>query len=583
MKSLDTKFKLPVAVKNRSKIDLSNDHYTTNDFFRLKPVYITEVVPGDDIKMKLHTLSRTMALKKPFYGKVEFINRAFFVPMRTICSNWNEFITDTGDNLANRPSYTPYFTNQDLVRVFFEHGLITVTTSTKFDISIYDPDLVASLTHYNFTRKGKICYDILRNLGYKIGFAQNTTADGDKLNALPFLAFYRIYNDWLQNPAYAGLHDSQLKYAGQVHLTHDMIYSMLERVNFALYEKDYFTSAWQKPVGPNSSNSISAVDFSDVSNDRTSNNTYAVHVKSSTSPSATKPTTPSLTGTASDGSTLSTNTPFNITQYALDRLKQLTDYCKRFQLVGERVIDRYKALFGVDLTPAKLDRSQYLGMTKMDMQVGEVMVTADTQDAVTGDYAGRSAGYGQGEFTLKSDEFGYFIVISFVRPHIGYFQGRPRFVNHINRNDFFNPTFDGCGVQPIRIDELMADYMTEYSQQRMNDVFGFTSVYGEYKCNPHDCLSGDFVINSKNTGLDAFYLLRKFGEQDTPELNEAFTIGNSQQFNRIFYENSGDYDQFITVYHCEVTAWRNMTAMFEDYSFDGGRLISQEIGGTSLE
>lgn len=584
MQSFQKKINIPTAVKNRSKIDLSQDHYTTNDFFRLKPVYIHECVPTEEIEIKMHTFSRAVALRKPFYGKVEFINRAFFVPMRTIMNNWNEFITDTQQHLENK-EFVPFITNSTFV---------IILCGTQYSVSEqaqpgkhYDFTLqgASHATGYTFTKAGKTAYDILRNLGYHINFYNHSEYENDKkYSALPLLAFYRIYHDWLRNPAWVTSITPTVKYDGETEIDETMLYNMLAKINYGCYEKDYFTSAWKRPSGPNTSAQSSDITFVDVTNDATSNtgsNQKSSVVRSSNSAGTTTPSTPTIQGRTSGDSPLMY--PANLSQYSLDRLKQLTDYVKRMQLVGSRALDRFKSLFGIELPAAKLDRSQFLGTHTMTMNVGEVMITADTEEGIAGNYAGRSAGYDTGNIKFKADEFGYIIIISMVRPHIGYAQGRPRFLQHLGRLDFFNPSFDGVGVQPIRMDELFADNFTSCdSSYKPSDVFGFTSQYAEYKTQPHDGLSGDMVLNSRNEGLNYWHLLRLFNPTNLPALNENFTIGNNLDYDRIFNTEDDAYDHFITVYHFDVQAYLPMSKLFEDYDFDGGREINMEIGGTTL-
>lgn len=586
MKSFKSIIKLPTAVQERNQFDLSQSHYTTNDFFRYKPVYIHEVVPGEELHIDMQTFSRTAPLWKPFFGNVEFINRAFFVPCRTIMNGWNEFITDTLEQNATKKNFVPYITNADLVNLFknnTDYGWYNSELHGEADFS------QGNDTKKVLTRKGKVAYDILRNLGYHINYS-NAHDDDGKYNALPLLAFWRIYADWLRNPAFQADLPFTLKRDGEYHVSDTDLKSMFDHLENSLYEKDYFTSAWVRPTGPNNTAGISSMSFEDITNDQSSGTTKSF-VKSSSNPGANIPTTPVLVGSSNGSSANNTIPAHNLSQYALDKLKQLTDYVKRFQLVGEKALDRYAAMFGIELSSAKLDRSQYIGTNKMSMNIGEVMSNADTEGEALGEYAGKSSGYGNGQFHLKSDEFGYFIIISVVRPHIGYAQGRPRNISHLNRNDFFNPTWDGLGTQPIRVDELFADNFTHDelpTDYYPNGVFGFTSTYAEYKCQPSDCLSGDFVLNSRNTGLDCYHMLRMFKPTDTFKVSRSFTIGETQQFDRVFNYAAddgqwSDYDHFFTVYHFKVSAWLPMSKMFEDYDFDGGRLIAKEVGGTSLE
>lgn len=582
MHSFSKKISLPIAVKQRNLFNLSKDHYTTNDFFRVKPIYLHETVPGEEITINLQSFSRTVALAKPFYGKVDFVNRAFWVPCRSIMNEFNEFIEDTATAYQSSIPHVPTIANNVLVNMFTNQSWKNPLTIEN-DIQTQGAnDFSTSTHHYQFTLYGKLVYDILRNLGYHINFS---ITDNTTLSALPIIAFAKMYKDWLMNSNYLPIADFQTKFDGETVLSATQIYNLLTPCLFAMYEKDYFTTAWPSPVSPGALQGVSSVNIPDASNDLASSNNRGSLVRSKPQADGYYPSTPSIIGGSPDGISSGT-TPSNLTQYALDTLKKLTDYVKRHQLVGARALDRFAASFGIELPDAKLDRTTYLGSSIMTMDVGEVMCTADNAetDTAVGDYAGRSAGYGKGSFHFKSDEFGYIIIVSIVRPHTGYFQGRSRLLQHINRLDFFTPEFDKLGVQPIRQDEFFADYfdITSAGTYNPSQAFGFTGRYAEYKTSLDD-VSGDFVLESRNEGLDCFHLMRTFpdGQQ---KISQSFTYGvDGEQFDRVFINQESDTDHFITVYHFDIKASLPMSKLFEDYDFDGGRLINKEIGGTSLE
>lgn len=90
-----SKIRIPRATEHFTKLNLSCAHVTTQDPFKIKPIYSRFLVPGQSINVDLSHTVRLAPLKKPFYGPMQIINRAFFVPCRTIQQGWNEFITDT--------------------------------------------------------------------------------------------------------------------------------------------------------------------------------------------------------------------------------------------------------------------------------------------------------------------------------------------------------------------------------------------------------------------------------------------------------------------------------------------------------
>ena len=70
--------------RGRNKFDLSCSHLTTQDFYNMKPVYIHECIPGEKIHINMQAFTRLSPLVQPMLGSVRMVNRAFFVPMRTV-------------------------------------------------------------------------------------------------------------------------------------------------------------------------------------------------------------------------------------------------------------------------------------------------------------------------------------------------------------------------------------------------------------------------------------------------------------------------------------------------------------------
>ena len=65
-----------------NKFDESCQNLTTQDFYKLKPVYIKEMIPGESVKLNVNTWSRLSPLINPMLGSAQIVTRAFFVPMR---------------------------------------------------------------------------------------------------------------------------------------------------------------------------------------------------------------------------------------------------------------------------------------------------------------------------------------------------------------------------------------------------------------------------------------------------------------------------------------------------------------------
>lgn len=608
MSNIISKIRQRIALKDKNKFDLSCDHITTSDFFHINPVYIKEMVPNENIKLNVQTFTRLTPLVRPMYGRCQIVNRAFFVPMRTIMKGWNEFITDTVKD-GTFP-VVPKINLQDLAVCLREDFASTTgATAQSNDFCVINDNVTP--TYYKFTPQGRRVWSLLQSLGYRfpIGYygANAPATDAENPSALPLLAFAKIYYDWYKNQAYSadewfnGLFD--LSTSADPRITRTKLGALLTVCSRAVYDKDYFTSAWDRPVSPNdvlfSSNVIP-----DITNDSLGQSNVPVTsvVRNLSQPTAQTPSSPSIKGSFIDGTVTAQQTS-NITQYALDALKSLTDYVKRHQIAGGLAMDRMMARFGVKPSDAALSRSIYLGKDTVDVNIADVMSTANTEnpDDATGNslgsYAGKGVGYsGNGFFKYDTDEYGYLMIISTLIPKVGYVQGMNRQVMHRGRLDFFTPEFDSLGVQAIARKELLSDYngaeqqLQTLGETALTGVFGYTSRYAEYKT-AKDNLTGQFTIPSINKGMSTWHLNRLIpaNQVQMSDLSHDYNFvvaTDAAQYDRVFAitdENASGYDHFINIYHFEVEDYSPMAQLFDDYQFDGGKKeVNIEVNGTQL-
>lgn len=617
MSNIVAKIRQRIALKDNNKFNLTCDHITTTDFFKIQPVYFKEMVPNEKIQIRQSTFTRLSPLVNPMYGRCKIVNRAFFVPMRTIWQYWNEFITDT-------PAYTeegqqilanvPKITTLNFIDLFADWHFSDSSnySNHEWKYTIQDSEGNNSVNYFRFTAMGRKLWNILCSLGYRhtlgscgVVYLEDGTAPiggNVEFSALPLLAYLKIYYDWYRNMGYAT--SALAAFLGRMYRTNGnlevgfLVDALLEVVN-AQYDKDYFTSAWDTPVSPNDEvHSSMLISDPTTSRDSVSNNGGVADV-----PSARN--TPLVSAGVNSGTAA-------FSQYAIDALKKLTDYMKRHQLAGSQAMDRMLSRFGVKPSDAALKRSIYIGKDDVNVQIADVMANATSTDgagktSVLGDYAGKGVGFsGNGFFKYDTNEYGYIMIISVLQPHVGYVQGWNRYNLHVNKLDFFTPEFDSLGVQAISRGELISDYLGAAQGKYAGDsgvtaanldalykgIFGYTSRYAEYKIQ-NDNLTGDFIFPSRNTGLQTWHLFRLIdGTQvyaSNPDTftkvshNAEFCTGEQAQYDRVFSLTSSDYDHFINVHHFDIVDYAPMAKLFDDYEFDGGnKNVTLEVNGTQL-
>lgn len=608
---------------SKNRFDLSSNLLTTQDYFKMKPCYIKECIPGEKVSINVSSITRLANLKQPFYGNSKILTRGFFVPFRTICEGWSEYIEDVPYTYGNSstPTYVkiPTLTQGDLIYMFTSHSRyvadplavpessitydhLTICTDSlgedNYDFRCGVTEYAPDGEYFTFTTKGRIFYDILLGLGYKINFGAESTERNVTFSALPLLAFAKVYADWFANRAYVQPVNLDFYFNGNWSqgLGADHVHNILNSIYKVCLRQDYFTSAFDNPVGPNQQGTTMTIKDNTMKN--TSNGINYVTTAEGNQ-ITTSYGTPYIAGSTTQTGISNNFRPNAITQNILNVLHKVTDYVTRHRLVGTRAIDRYLADYGFTLTADKLRRSVFLGVHDTPIQISDVMQTSpdvvggDSLPSGVGSYTGKGVGFSaNGKFEYESDEFGYIIITSYVDTHTSYVDGRPRMLQHgvDSYLDFFRGDFDGLGYQPIRLDELCANGFGNYELEgyKSDQPFGWINMYAEYKT-AQDNMSGDFMLNSRNTDIDGWYQARRYniervGEYSLPTLHSlAFTQGQNADYINVFTDSSEWQDHFYTLFRFDVTSYMNAKPLYDMYQFDDdGKDIMMSVNGTNV-
>ena len=640
MAAFQDKMMVDTAIVENTRMDLSCDYITTGSFFEVMPVYIKEMVPGESIKIQSEEFTRMQPLNVPTFGRGNVNTRGFFVPMRTIMKQWNNFIVDTigvaGDlNSSSAPSAVipsnVYAFPADMITEMFLRqcgvtgfptvsgvdlwGTSNTTQPASYDLSI---DVAGTIWYLILNVKGRRVKKVLESLGYKIlpfkytAVGTYTTNEPTLLwSAMPMLAVAKIYLDWYINSGYGIMYEDALwvqRVLNNVNPSYNTFSSHLSLshlLNFivsANYDSDYFVSAWDNPVNPNAGAFSTNYNFKDITvqnfNGGTTVQTQVSNAQGTGSGGVVYNgyNTPIFVGTTGTGGLNHSGALYQVSQYVHDALKSLTDYQKRNALVGVHAFDRFLARFGKALSDEQLDRSKYLGAHKGSLQVGDIMsTTTNTGDGKgLGAFAGKGISYDKGNFEYSTNEYGFIVLLSTIIPSVGYYQGIDRNILHVNRLDYWQPEFDNLGTQTINAMELYIP-TNGSSPNRFSymTTFGFTPRYSEYKFSK-DRLTGDFTLNSFNANgdLDAWHFMRKFNDTDFADYtyivhNKEFVTGatDGDQYNRIFqtWNSKAPQDMFWMIWHFNVISNAPMKSMYDVYDFEEkGKKVIEEVNGVKM-
>lgn len=566
----------------REHIYLPSRVITTNDFGFCLPIFAREVIPGDQWHLDISSFLRLSPLSVPTYASIRQTVRAFYVRFSSVWLPWNDFYAGrpyVNNGISYNFDTVPQIGN-DIIVDFFSSNSQEITQGTPdFSALVRVSETDTVLKKFRFKDDYRRMYSLLLNLGYKLNWVTYSAKgqvipDGTTFSLLPLLCYLRAYYDYYLPSRYTNT-TTLRQIFDKVSYDATDLQTILGYVRDTLYcnfDSDYFTASWLNPNTPLAQADSPQYSLSDVSNPPS-----YVHPGQQQTPTLVPAQSARL---------------LNLSQDSLNILKAAYDWVVRQGLAGQRYFEQIFAQYGIKLPNILTRRCEFLGSTTSTVMTQDVTSTASTQvgETVTalGDYAGKGHAASQGSnIKLDANDYGMIICIHNIIPDGGYVQGRNREVMHLNRYDFFQPEFDCVGMQAVRNDELfaMCDDGAEVTKVHQPDgVFGFLPRYSEYR-RPYDNLSGDFVIDSRNTGLSSYHSFRIF---KPTELADSFPSNDltfrqiqpnrdkELPFSRIFNLTDDSYDHFICVFNIDAKVFRYMRSFQTSYleNLDGNNVVS---------
>lgn len=455
--------RVPVEMPNRSGHNLSHSNTFTGTTGTLIPVLCEELLPNDTVSLGAKLQVQFPPMVTDFYGKVDYVLEAFFVPNRLCWRGWQDFIT--------HPTAIPQYPADAPVQVKPASVPSIVATSTSYSIPI------DSLLHY-------------------LDYGRSLYSSGNgSLSALPIIAYHRIWDDWyrdsrVQSPIFypvsaissqndqlrslpylsTTLSGGAFNFAPNSTFIDGVSVSSLRQRNWV---KDYFTSASPLPQA----GGASEVQF-DVSS-------------------------------ASETGAFSIST--------LRAANSLQKWMERNNLAGYRYSDQIYAQFGIYPSDAIMDRSLYLGRsvhTVYNKSVYSTYTGSDSSEDTLGKKGASSQVLGEGSLVDKftASEHGFLMVLASLVPRPVYGSGCERRNFRTKVSDFAFPLLAGMGDQAILGRELNGDSTSD-------DVFGYTDLYAEYKFR-NDKVHG---LMTDGSSLETYALQRSF-EQSDPHISSSFLL-----------------------------------------------------------
>lgn len=504
-----------------SGFDLSYSNKITMDIGDLVPVFKQEVLPGDEFKVNSNFMVRFAPLANPIYTKLDAQIHYFFVPNRILWdgstrgNDWQTFITggQTGMETPTAP-YVPL---------------------DKIYNTMYAQDTTQPADDRVFGRQSLADYMGIP-LITKMDLDEGTSGfNSVKINALPFLAYQKIYDDWFRDPNFVnGVFDYYPNLLNGGDLTTSM--SPLLTMRKRAWSKDYFTSAlpWAQR-GPevhlpvNTKLRATSLVGRNSSTGSTSGN-WLINGGSQVN----------VDGLAVPTNNTNIGHEFSLADNALGTIRELRQasalqqWLERNAIGGGRYIEQLLSHFGVFSDDARLQRAEYLGSVKAPVVISEVQSNAATNDAALGELAGKGVSYGNDfAFNEKFKEHGWIIGVMSIKPEASYCQGLDRaLTTRETKLDYAFPEFAEIGLQEIELKEI---YGKSLIDGEGGDTFGYNERYGEYKMN-YNQIHGYFA--DQEDVRSQYNMVRFFGS--SPILNGNFVEINEKSLNNPFVDTTTD-------------------------------------------
>lgn len=485
----------------RSVFDRSSGHKTTFNTGDLIPIYLDEVLPGDTFSMDMGMACRMATPIFPVMDNLSLDIQFYFVPNRLVWDHWAEFL---GENNTTAWEQQTQYTIPQIEAP--ENGWTEGTIADYMGIP--------------------------------------TKVDGISVNAMPFRAYCKVWNDWwrdenLKQPAMINMDETtETGSNGTNYITDAQLGGMPLK---AAKWHDYFTSALPEPqkgdaVTLGLGASFAGGTFPVTGNGNAINlitaneaNTYGLATPSSsnlgmlrgTTQAAGKPISTSgipvdtgatalpygyPVGLARENSGMEVNIPATDSTTGLitiNELRQAFAIQRMFEKDargGTRLTEILKVHFGVTSPDARLQRAEYLGGTRVPINIDQVLQTSSTD---TTSPQGNTAAYSLTNFagnmfTHSFVEHGWLIGVAVARTNHTYQQGIERMWSRKTRFDYYWPTFANLGEQAILNKEI-------YAQGTEDDekAFGYQEAWAEYRYKT-DRVSGLFRSNANGT-LDSWH------------------------------------------------------------------------------
>ena len=218
---------------------------------------------------------------------------------------------------------------------------------------------------------------------------------------------------------------------------------------------------------------------------------------------------------------------------------------------GTRYTELLAHEFGVTSPDSRLQRSEYLGGTRVPININQVIQQSGTTDVSP---QGNTAAYSMTTLRNKmcnysSVEHGYLIILGCIRVDHSYQQGLSRMWSRKTRFDFYHPMLANLGEMAVLNKEIYCQ-----GNEKDDEVFGYQEAWADYRYHPN-IVTGE-MRSQYAQSLDAWHYADYY--EELPTLSSSWIQEREENIDRTLAVQSENSHQFICDFFFDQTWTRPM-------------------------
>lgn len=531
-----------------------------------------EVLPHDTWKLNIGSIIRMLTPKAPLMDEISGDVYAYYVPNRIIFDRSKQFFGQNEDvaftlNLEHTIPHIKFaFDDEDYSRIGTTDNYVLVS----LDGGSYTPaenraNFTSSLLDYfelPFVHIRKWQND---NIG--IASAAGTPPEFT-INALPFRMYQMIWNYDFRNPSVV---DPMLDFsydhsdvdAGD--LANDDNELSCFAVKPVMRYRDFLSTALKQPQrGPSVelflgiSAPLMVGDHYDIGGIDLTHEMEFVNATDDVLAFKHNGSSTVYTSAAAGSKIMGTNVLVDLSKATASTVNQFRNtialqHLYEMMTSAFRYREYVEVFFGVKPRAEDLDEPQCLGGMHFDINVSQVLTTADGANSVTGDTGAYSATSLRGHiYTSSFDEHGLIMLLIVLRKEHTYVQSLDALWRKREFLDFFQEPFQDIGNVPLRNSEVALDFKVDGSID--DDTFGYVEPDYEYR---HMISKAVSLMNPMAPGSLAYYALTDVFDSK-PYLNAEFVSEDANGLDNALVASADVTDQFFGEFYMRYTSTRAM-------------------------